>query len=189
MQLARLAKRPDVDWSHLSGLLAELRQIPSLVAEQVLYDLKYAGYVTRQQLQVDRQRRLADKRIPRGFDFHSIRQLRAEAREKLARVQPESLHKPRVSAASRQPTWPSYWPTSRARADEPRQLRFTHAMEAPQAVRYSVAQNPAVFHCSGQRWEPLFCSLAHRKSFPVIMICVQNIHLDSSWRVAIIRAL
>ena len=88
---ARLAKRPDVDWPHLSGLLAELRQIPSLVAEQVLYDLKYEGYVARQQLQVDRQRRLADKRIPRGFDFHSIRQLRAEAREKLARVQPESL--------------------------------------------------------------------------------------------------
>ena len=57
----------------------------------MLYDLKYEGYVTRQQLQVDRQRRLADKRIPRGFDFHSIRQLRAEAREKLAQVQPESL--------------------------------------------------------------------------------------------------
>jgi len=89
--LSQLAKRPEVEWSHLCGRLPELQEIPALVAEQVLYDLKYAGYVARQQLQVDRQQRLANKRIPRGFDFHSIRQLRAEAREKLARVQPENL--------------------------------------------------------------------------------------------------
>jgi tRNA uridine 5-carboxymethylaminomethyl modification enzyme len=53
--------------------------------------VKYAGYITRQQTEVDRQQRLAEKRIPDGFDFGRIKQLRTEAREKLVRVQPTSL--------------------------------------------------------------------------------------------------
>ena len=53
--------------------------------------MKYAGYVARQEIEIARQRRLADKRIPRGFNFAGIAQLRAEAREKLSRVQPASL--------------------------------------------------------------------------------------------------
>ena len=52
-------------------------------------DLKYAGYVSRQEQQVARQRRLADKRIPERFDYAAIRHLRIEAREKLTRVRPD----------------------------------------------------------------------------------------------------
>jgi tRNA uridine 5-carboxymethylaminomethyl modification enzyme len=57
-------------------------------ATQVTYDLKYAGYFSRQQLQVDRQKRLADKRMPERFDYAAITHLRSEAREKLTRVRP-----------------------------------------------------------------------------------------------------
>jgi tRNA uridine 5-carboxymethylaminomethyl modification enzyme len=57
----------------------------------VIYDVKYAGYVARQSLEVDRQRRLSEKRIPATFDYLSIRQLRTEAREKLQKIRPTSL--------------------------------------------------------------------------------------------------
>ena len=58
---------------------------------QVVYDLKYEGYVSRQEQQVARQKRLADKRIPERFDYATIRHLRFEAREKLTRVRPITL--------------------------------------------------------------------------------------------------
>jgi tRNA uridine 5-carboxymethylaminomethyl modification enzyme len=71
--------------------LPELAATPPEVAEQVLWDVKYAGYVVRQQADVERQQRLADKRIPQSFDYGRLGQLRAEAREKLARVRPVNL--------------------------------------------------------------------------------------------------
>ena len=54
-------------------------------------EAKYGGYITRQAAQVERFRRLEDKPIPQGIDYRSIPQLRAEAREKFASVQPRSL--------------------------------------------------------------------------------------------------
>lgn len=71
--------------------LPELASVTEDVSDQVVSDVKYAGYVERQQEEVDRQKRLAEKRIPAAFDYATIGQLRAEAREKLARVRPESL--------------------------------------------------------------------------------------------------
>ncbi len=62
----------------------------SEVAQQVLWDVRYEGYVTRQQQQVDRQQRMAAKRIPDNFDYN-ITGLRMEARQKLSRVRPISL--------------------------------------------------------------------------------------------------
>jgi len=56
-----------------------------------LFDIKYEGYVTRQEQQVQRQRRLADKRIPERFDYALLRNLRHEAREKFTRVRPVTL--------------------------------------------------------------------------------------------------
>jgi tRNA uridine 5-carboxymethylaminomethyl modification enzyme len=71
--------------------LPELADVAEDVVEQVTHDVKYAGYVARQEVDIDRQRRLAEKRIPANFNYASILQLRAEAREKLIRVQPASL--------------------------------------------------------------------------------------------------
>jgi tRNA uridine 5-carboxymethylaminomethyl modification enzyme len=59
--------------------------------QQLLSDLKYAGYIARQQVEVDRQSRLAQKRIPDSFSYEALPQLRAEAREKLTRVRPRNL--------------------------------------------------------------------------------------------------
>jgi tRNA uridine 5-carboxymethylaminomethyl modification enzyme len=91
LPLSRYLKRPDVQWADLACRFPALAGTAAEVAEQVESDLKYAGYVARQQVQVERQMRLGEKRIPRGFDFRSLTHLRIEAREKLARIQPESL--------------------------------------------------------------------------------------------------
>jgi tRNA uridine 5-carboxymethylaminomethyl modification enzyme len=56
-----------------------------------MYDVKYAGYVARQEVQVARQQRMAEKAIPASLDYAGIQQMRTEAREKLARVRPLTL--------------------------------------------------------------------------------------------------
>ncbi|HTQ38916.1 MAG TPA: tRNA uridine-5-carboxymethylaminomethyl(34) synthesis enzyme MnmG [Pirellulales bacterium] len=90
-QLAKLLRRPEIGWADLVAQLPELAQVPDEVARSIEYDLKYAGYVERQDLEVSRLRRLQEKRIPASFDYSCLVQLRTEAREKFARVRPMSL--------------------------------------------------------------------------------------------------
>jgi tRNA uridine 5-carboxymethylaminomethyl modification enzyme len=85
-------RRPEVTWAELvSRFPSELAQFPSEIAQQVEYDAKYSGYVSRQQIQVDRQNRMADKVIPKHFNYESIVSLRAEAKQKLGRIRPINL--------------------------------------------------------------------------------------------------
>jgi tRNA uridine 5-carboxymethylaminomethyl modification enzyme len=53
--------------------------------------VKYAGYIARQDVQIDRQKRLADKQIPDSLDYESMPHLRREAKEKLGRIRPVNL--------------------------------------------------------------------------------------------------
>jgi tRNA uridine 5-carboxymethylaminomethyl modification enzyme len=89
--LAQFLLRTETTWAEVVERAPELGDVSAEVAEQVVNDIKYSGYLARQQLDVERQRRLSEKRIPANFDFHALRQLRVEAREKLAKVQPASL--------------------------------------------------------------------------------------------------
>jgi tRNA uridine 5-carboxymethylaminomethyl modification enzyme len=91
--LERLLRRPDVDWARLCDWDPSLRdwKAPPGVVEQVMLETKYAGYIERQAAQVERFQRLEGRPIPSSFDFAAVPQLRAEAREKLARVRPANL--------------------------------------------------------------------------------------------------
>ncbi len=89
--LSKLLRRPEIGWPDLVARAPALAAFPPSVAQQVCHDVKYAGYITRQDVEIARQERLSQKRIPLTFDFASILHLRAEAREKLSRVRPESL--------------------------------------------------------------------------------------------------
>jgi tRNA uridine 5-carboxymethylaminomethyl modification enzyme len=91
LSLAQRLRRPEIEWDDMIALLPELADVSDYVANQVLVDLKYAGYVSRQEAEVERQRRLAAKRIPASFDYARIVHLRAEAREKLGRIRPVDL--------------------------------------------------------------------------------------------------
>ncbi len=89
--LAKCLQRPEVSWEQIAAWLPEMADVAREVAEQVVYDIKYSGYVLRQEQQVARQKRLADKRIPENFDYAAISHLRTEARQKLQRIQPVDL--------------------------------------------------------------------------------------------------
>lgn len=84
-------KRSEVAWPEICQLIPELRSSTADVADQVLWDVKYEGYVARQEVQVERQRRLSEKRIPTTFDYERITGLRIEAKQKLTKVRPASL--------------------------------------------------------------------------------------------------
>ncbi len=85
-------RRPEVTWEQLAlQFPEELGEFRREVAEQVEYDIKYSGYIARQQMQVERQNRMADKVIPDGFSYNAIVSLRAEAKQKLNRIRPVSL--------------------------------------------------------------------------------------------------
>jgi len=89
--LTKVMQRPEISWADVVARLPELAAVEREVAEQVVYDIKYSGYVLRQEEQVARQKRLADKRIPERFDYSAISHLRTEARQKLTRIQPVDL--------------------------------------------------------------------------------------------------
>jgi tRNA uridine 5-carboxymethylaminomethyl modification enzyme len=89
--LAKLLRRPEATWPDVVARIPELSTVDPLVAQQVEIDQKYSGYIARQQTEVDRQSRLAEKRIPASFNYAGIFQLRAEAREKLSRIRPRNL--------------------------------------------------------------------------------------------------
>ncbi len=84
-------RRAEVSWEEMCQRIEPLRQVTREVADQVLWDIRYEGYVNRQQLQVARQQRMSEKRIPGGFDYQLIRGLRNEAKQKLTKIRPASL--------------------------------------------------------------------------------------------------
>jgi tRNA uridine 5-carboxymethylaminomethyl modification enzyme len=85
--LAKWLKRPAIDYATLSGR----RDLPRDVIEQVEFTLKYAGYIEREQRQVEKTEQISRKRIPEGFDYHAIPALRYESREKLTAICPRDL--------------------------------------------------------------------------------------------------
>ncbi len=91
--LEQVLRRPPTTWDDLLALHPALLGLSddASAVEQVTIGAKYGGYIDRQAQQVERFRRLEDKPLPPDLDYQSIAQLRAEAREKFARVRPRSL--------------------------------------------------------------------------------------------------
>lgn len=91
ISLHKLLKRTETKWDELVAHLPELGEVEADVRQQVVYDVKYSGYVSRQQTTIDKHKRLAKKRIPDHFDYDGLTHLRREAKEKLTRFRPTSL--------------------------------------------------------------------------------------------------
>ncbi len=84
-------RRNEVTWQEMCARIPALCDVSQEVAQQVLWDIRYEGYISRQQVQIDRQQRMATKRIPLTFDYNRITGLRIEAQQKLSRVRPVNL--------------------------------------------------------------------------------------------------
>ena len=89
--LASLIKRPQLSYDLLTEFDSGRPQLPYEVFEQVEIDIKYEGYIKRQQAQVDEMHRLEVRALPDGIDYGTITGLRLEAQEKLNKIRPKSV--------------------------------------------------------------------------------------------------
>lgn len=88
--LYQILKRPGMDFKRLSGLFPEGSSHLN-VATQIEVQVKYEGYIQRQLAQVERFKKLENKRVPQQFDYDEVLGFSREAREKLKEVRPLSI--------------------------------------------------------------------------------------------------
>lgn len=91
VSLTQLLRRPDIGYAELARIDAEAPTVPPTVREQVEIQVKYEGYITRQEEQVERSRKLEGTRIPGELDYGALAGLTAEVREKLLKFRPDTL--------------------------------------------------------------------------------------------------
>ncbi len=89
--ILKLLRHPEIEWEDVVARLPQLADVDPEAAEQVCIDAKYAGYVERQEQEIERQRKWDARKIPAAFDYRGLTNLRAEAKEKLERVRPTDL--------------------------------------------------------------------------------------------------
>jgi tRNA uridine 5-carboxymethylaminomethyl modification enzyme len=96
--LAQLLRQPAMSYALLpnrdDGLTAE-------VVQQIEIEMKYAGYIARQEVEVEKFRELEGKQIPDWMDYNQVPSLRTEARQKLNEIRPATIgHASRISGVS-----------------------------------------------------------------------------------------
>ena len=91
--LEQLLRRQDTQWTDLCVISPEAAalQLSPAAQEQVNIETKYAGYLRRQTAHIERLEQIQLVPIPEHFAYQAVPQLRAEAKEKLSRVQPRNL--------------------------------------------------------------------------------------------------
>ena len=89
--IAELLKRPELDYGIIESVAPADSAVPEAVAEQVTIQLKYAGYIDRQQQDIDRVQRHEAMSIPADLDFMSVDGLSNEIRQKLSESRPSNL--------------------------------------------------------------------------------------------------
>jgi len=90
--LLDLLKRPELKYADIAALVAEPEDaVCEQVSEQIEIGVKYAGYIDRQQEEIDRLRRYENTRLPLDFDYSIIEGLSNEVKQKLGNTRPQTL--------------------------------------------------------------------------------------------------
>jgi len=89
--LGELMCRPELSYEDLREIDPDREELPEDVIQQVEIEIKYKGYIERQQRQVEQYRRMEKKRIPESIDYDDVPSLRLEARQKLKLYRPVSV--------------------------------------------------------------------------------------------------
>ena len=90
-RLADLLRRPQVSYADIAPFDPERPELSPAVTDEVEIQIKYAGYLTRQEKQVEEFRKEEARLLPENLDYAAIPGLRLEAREKLAAIRPVSI--------------------------------------------------------------------------------------------------
>ncbi|MFD2679649.1 tRNA uridine-5-carboxymethylaminomethyl(34) synthesis enzyme MnmG [Bacillus seohaeanensis] len=91
IRAADLLKRPEMNYSHIKQLVPSEVELHPDVEEQVEIQVKYEGYIEKSLQQVDKLKKMENKKIPEDIDYEAINGLASEARQKLIEVRPLSL--------------------------------------------------------------------------------------------------
>ncbi len=91
VSMADLLMRPELDYQLLAEIDPDRTSLPEDVTEQVEIELKYSGYIERQQRQVEQFKKTESRRIPENLDYDDVPSLRIEARQKLKKIRPENI--------------------------------------------------------------------------------------------------
>lgn len=86
-----LLRRPEMSYQDIIAILEEDVIVTDEVAEQIEIQVKYEGYIKKSLQQVEKLKKLENKRIPENIDYDAIHSLALEAREKLKKVRPLSI--------------------------------------------------------------------------------------------------
>lgn len=89
--LAEILRRPEITYELLAEIDQDRPALPLEVTEQVEIDIKYDGYIRRQQKQVEQFQKLEQKRIPDDLNYEEVGSLRLEAVQKLKLCKPISI--------------------------------------------------------------------------------------------------
>ena len=90
-RLSDLLRRPQVSYEDLAPFDPERPELPLAVQQEVQIQVKYAGYLSRQEKQVAEFKREESRLLPEDMDYSAIAGLRLEAREKLQKIRPRSV--------------------------------------------------------------------------------------------------
>lgn len=91
VKLVDLLKRPQISYEDLKEFDITRPEIPYEILEKVQVEIKYEGYINRQDRQISEMRRLEKKILPKDLDFSEIKGLRLEAIEKLSKLKPSNI--------------------------------------------------------------------------------------------------
>ena len=86
-----LLRRPEISYPLLAGVIGWGEQITPMLAERLETEIKYAGYIARQDRMIRDVARHEKTLIPDDFEYSELTGLTLEAREKLARIRPKNL--------------------------------------------------------------------------------------------------
>ena len=91
VKLAELLRRPELTYEALAAVDKERPTLPRSVTTTVAIQVKYEGYIKRELAEVERQRRLEEKKLPDDISYKDILGLRLEAAEKLDKIRPMNI--------------------------------------------------------------------------------------------------
>ncbi|MBQ7330500.1 MAG: tRNA uridine-5-carboxymethylaminomethyl(34) synthesis enzyme MnmG [Oscillospiraceae bacterium] len=90
-RLADLLRRPQISYQDIAPFDPNRPDLPESVTEEVQIQIKYAGYLARQEKQVQDFKKEEQRRLPENLDYNAIAGLRLEARQKLSEIRPMSI--------------------------------------------------------------------------------------------------
>ncbi len=90
-RLADLLRRPNITYADIAPFDANRPDLPASVTEEVEIQIKYAGYLARQEKQVREFKKEESRLLPADIDYNAITGLRLEAKEKLSQIRPMSI--------------------------------------------------------------------------------------------------